>query len=383
MHVPKELVARMVAFRRDLHRHPELSGEEERTAQAIIAALHELGIEGRRVGMGVVADIHGPEPLIALRADTDALPIHEQTGLSFASENPGIMHACGHDGHASMLVGAAALLLANRPPTAVRLIWQSAEETGKGAQKIIDAGGLEGVAAIFGGHLDRRYPAGTLAISEGAVNASTDEFYITVRGKGGHGARPHTAKDALMAGALMVTALQTIVSREVDPGQPAVVTVGSFQAGSRPNVIAGSARFTGTARAHDHGVRSLLLSAIERQVRAIAVAQGVEVDVDIQRCSPPVRNPAFGVALARDAASAVGATAVPFDVTNMGGEDFSRYLGLVPGCYIRMGASPGEDSHPAHSDKFDFDEAALPIGAAWLAQVARLAGEALVEPTRS
>ncbi|MCO4745702.1 MAG: amidohydrolase [Proteobacteria bacterium] len=374
--VSAELVARMVAFRRDLHRHPELSGEEERTAGQVVAALAELGVESRRVGTGVVADLPGPGPVIALRADTDALPIEEETGLPFASTHHGVMHACGHDGHASMLLGATALLLENPAPTAIRLIWQPAEETGLGAQQLIDAGVLDGVAAIFGGHLDRRYPAGTLAISEGAVNASTDEFFITVRGKGGHGARPHTAKDALVAGALMVTALQTVVSREVDPGEPAVVTVGSFQAGVRPNVIAGTARLSGTARAQDHHVRAHLLEAIERQVRGIAATQGVEVDVDIQRCSPPLRNPAEGVAVSWQAAEAVGADPVPFDVVNMGGEDFARYLLEVPGCYIRIGASPGPDSHPAHSGLFDFDEAAMPIGAKWFAEVGRLAGAA-------
>ncbi|TNE84524.1 MAG: amidohydrolase [Deltaproteobacteria bacterium] len=362
----------MVAFRRDLHQHPELSGEEQRTAEAVVAALAELGIEGRRVGAtGVIADLPGPGPVVAIRADTDALPIHEDTGLSFASVNAGVMHACGHDGHSAMLLGAAALLLENPAPTAVRLIFQPAEETGDGAQSMIDAGALDGVCAIFGGHLDRSYPAGTLAISEGAVNASTDEFTLTLKGKGGHGARPHTAKDALLAGAVLVTTLQTVVSREIDPGQPAVITVGSFHAGNRPNVIAGSAVLEGTARAHDHGVREALLAAIERQARAVAAAQGVEVDVDIRRCTPPLRNPADGAALAWQIAEAVGATPVPFDVTNMGGEDFARYLLHVPGCYIRIGGDPGGESHPAHSSRFDFDEAALPHGAAWLAECAR------------
>lgn len=372
MHVPEDLVARMVAFRRDLHRFPELSGEEERTAGAILAALAELGIEGRRVaGTGVVADLAGAGPIVALRADTDALPIHEDTGLAFASTHPGVMHACGHDGHSSMLLGAAALLKSRPAPHGIRLIWQPAEETGAGAKQLIEEGVLDGVCSIFGGHIDRRYPAGTLAISEGAVNASTDEFYLTFRGQGGHGARPHTAKDALLAGALMVTALQSIVSREIDPGQPAVVTVGSFAAGNRPNVIAGKAGLSGTARAHDHAVRETLLASIERQARAIAAAQGVEVDVDIRRCTPPLRNPAVGVSLAREAAMAAGARPVPFDVVNMGGEDFARFLLEVPGCYARIGASPGEQSHPAHSSRFDFDEAALPFGAAWLAECGR------------
>ena len=341
MAVPATLRARMVALRRELHRFPELSGEEHATAERIAAALGALGLRPRRVaGTGLVVDLPGPGPIVAIRADTDALPIEEKTGLPFASEHPGVMHACGHDGHSSMLLGAAALLLEHPSPTAVRLIWQPAEETGGGALAMIEEGVLDEVCAIFGGHLDRAFPAGTLAISEGAVNASTDEFSVSVRGQGGHGSRPHTARDALVAGVLMVSSLQTIVSREIDPGQPAVVTVGAFHAGSRPNVIAGTATFCGTARAHDHGVRDALLAAIDRQVRAIALAQGVEVDIEITRGSPPLRNPSSGATLARQAALAVGATPVPFDTTNMGGEDFAQYLLHVPGCYVRIGGAP-------------------------------------------
>lgn len=362
----------MVAFRRDLHRHPELSGQEQRTAEAVVAALADLGIAGRRLGKtGVVADLPGPGPVVAIRADMDALPIEEATGLSFASVHPGVMHACGHDGHSAMLLGAAALLVRDPAPTAVRLIFQPAEETGLGAAELIACGVLDGVCAIFGGHLDRQYPAGTLAIGVGAVNASTDEFTLTVRGRGGHGARPHTAKDALLAGAVLVTTLQSIVSREVEPGQPAVVTVGSFHAGNRPNVIAGEAVLEGTIRAHHPDVRDLLAASVARQAEAVARAQGVEVDVDIRRCTPALRNPPEGAALAWEVAETIGATPVRFEVTNMGGEDFARYLEQVPGCYIRIGGDPGEGSHPAHSSRFDFDEAAMASGAAWLAECAR------------
>jgi amidohydrolase len=371
--VPSRLFERMVALRRDLHQHPELSGEEHRTAGVLLAALSDLGIDGRRVGeTGVVADLPGPGPMVALRADTDALPIHETTDLPFSSVNPGVMHACGHDGHSAMLLGAAALLVEQPAPTAVRLIFQPAEETGRGARDLIDQGVLDGVCAIFGGHLDRRYDAGTLAISPGAVNASTDEFTLTLRGKGGHGARPHTARDALLAGSLLVTSLQSVVSRVIDPGQPAVVTVGSFHAGNRPNVIAGEAVLEGTLRAHHPEVREQLSEAVTRQAKAVAASQGVEVEVDIRRCTPALRNPEAGAALAWEAAERVGATPVRFDVTNMGGEDFARYLERIPGCYIRIGGKPGGVSHPAHSPGFDFDEAAMAFGAAWLAECGRL-----------
>lgn len=381
-YVPPAVFERMVALRRDLHRHPELSWKEERTAQQIAAALEGLGLAVRRVaGTGLIVELPGAAegPIVALRADTDALPVHEETGLPFASEREGIMHACGHDGHSSMLLGAAELLLSGPPPPCpVRLLWQPAEEKGAGASALIEAGALEGVGMIFGGHLDRRFPAGTLIVSEGPVNASTDTFRVEIEGQQGHGARPHETLDAIVAGSLLVTSLQTVVSREVNPAHPSVLTVGTFEAGTAANVIAGHAVLEGTIRAQDPEVRAHLAASLRRIGQAIGTLHGAKVTVTVHTGTPPVINPPGPTALARQAAQEVAEEVIPLPTANMGGEDFAYYLEQVPGCYIRYGGKvPGRESFPAHSSQFDFDEAALGCGAAWLARVAVVAGEHL------
>jgi len=351
----------------------------------IADALRGLGLDPTVgvAGTGVIADLPGQRagPLIALRADTDALPVHEETGLDFASIHEGVMHACGHDGHTSMLVGAAEMLLADPPPLPVRLLFQPAEEKGIGAVHMIDDGALDGVAMIFGGHLDRHYPPGTLVVTDGPVNASTDTFSIQITGQQGHGARPHEAIDAVVIGSLLVTALQTVVSREIDPARPSVVTVGRFSAGSAANVIAGRALLEGTIRAQHPDTRAHLCSSIERIANAIGALHGAHVEVKVNIGTPPVINLPEPTALARLAAiDVVGAERVDvLHTANMGGEDFAYYLAHVPGCYIRYGAQvPGRESFPAHSSRFDIHEDALPIGAAWFDRVARVAGAKLV-----
>ncbi len=378
------LFERIVTLRRDLHRHPELSWQEERTGQRIAQELEALGLDYRRVaGHGLVADIegtHADAPMVALRADMDALPIHEETGLPFASDTPGVMHACGHDGHSSILVGAASLLVENPPPVGVRLLWQPAEETADGARAMIAEDVLDGVGVIFGGHLDRHYPPGVLVISPGAVNASTDEFTIHIQGQQGHGARPHEALDAVVVGSLLVTSLQTIVSREVDPSHPSVISVGSFQAGSAPNVIAGRATLEGTIRSQESAVRDHLHHSLRRICDAISTLHGAVIDIDIDRRTPALINAPHLVELATDAArDVVGDQRITeLHTVNMGGEDFAHYLKHVPGCYIRYGAQvPGRESFPAHSSQFDIHEEALATGAAWLNAVARRAGHRL------
>ena len=377
--LPDAIVERMVALRRDVHRHPELSGEEHRTAEKIEDQLRQLGLEPQRLAnTGVIADVPGRTegPMVALRADTDALPVHEETGLPFRSVHEGVMHACGHDGHTSMLVGAAAMLLAEPPPHDVRLLFQPSEEHGTGAVAMIDAGALDGVAMIFGGHVDRHYPPGVLAVTAGPVNASTDTFHVEIEGRAGHGARPHEAVDAIVVGALLVTALQTIVSREVDPARPSVVTIGRFDAGTANNVIAGRAVLEGTIRAQHPEVRERLSRSIERIARAVGQLHGAQVDVAVRRGTPPLINEADMAALARTAAiDVVGEDNVcELHTANMGGEDFSYYLQHIPGCYIRYGAQvAGRESFPAHSGQFDIHEDALSVGAAWLDRIARTA----------
>lgn len=376
----------LVGIRRDLHRHPELSWQERRTSERVRGALQQLGLEPRRVSeTGVVVDLPGPAgaPVIALRADLDALPIHEETGLPFASINQGVMHACGHDGHASMLLGAANLL--RREPTRpapVRLIFQPAEELGSGASAMIDQGVLDGVGMIFGGHLDRHYPTGTLVVTDGVVNASTDSFRILINGRGGHAARPHEAVDAVVVGSLLVMAIQTIVSREVNPAFPSVVSVGRFDAGSASNVIAASAVLEGTIRAQHHAVRNHLEKSIQRIAESVARLHGADTEVCFSEGAPPLENLPEPTFYARTAARRVvgDQNVVELEHANLGAEDFSRFVERVPGCYIRFGARvSGREGFPAHSSKFDFDEDALLLGAAWFAEVAKSAGRALAE----
>lgn len=380
--VPQGLYDRLVALRRELHRYPELSWQEARTAGVIAKFLHGLDIQHRTnvAGHGVVAEIPGAPkvPCVVLRADTDALPIQEETGLEFASVHDGVMHACGHDGHTTMLLGAAVLIAQEKDlPAPVRLVFQPAEEKGTGAIAMIKEGVLEGAGVIFGGHLDRHYHPGTIVVSEGPVNASSDNFTIEIIGQGAHGARPHESIDAVVVGSLMIMALQTIVSREVDPARPSVVSVGQFHAGTAPNVIAGQARLEGTVRAQDPSVRQQLLSSVRRIAESIAQLHGAKIHVMLTEGTPPLINAPEMADLARSAAiEAVGETNVlPLKTANMGAEDFSYYLEKIPGAYVRFGSQvPGREGYPAHSSKFDFDEEALAVGAAYYAAVAKIAG---------
>lgn len=378
------VVDRMVAMRRDLHRYPELSWQEHRTAERICMALDRLGICWRRVlETGVVADLPGPPgiPTVALRADIDALPIREETGLPFASENDGIMHACGHDGHTSMLLAAGELLLRDsQRPAPVRLIFEPAEEQGAGARAMIEEGVLDGVAVVFGGHLDRHFPTGTLVITDGPVSACTDYFLIRIAGRGGHAARPHEAVDAVVVGSLVVTAVQTIVSREIDPSHPSIVTVGRFESGTAANVIAGQAELEGTIRSQDPEVRARLMRSLRRIAESIGQLHQAELEVDIRNGTPAVINHPRAAAIGRRAASEIVSAdrLTRLERANMGGEDFAYFAQRIPGCYVRFGARlAGREGFPAHSSRFDFDEAALPIGAAWLVAVAHHAGLAL------
>jgi|CXWL01.1.fsa_nt_gi hippurate hydrolase len=383
--IHQDLYQRLVSLRRVLHQYPELSWQETQTAAVIAKFLQGLGIPCRTnvAGTGVIADIPGKAgvPCVVLRADTDALPIQEETGLEFASIHDGVMHACGHDGHTTMVLGAAALLVEEQDlPAPVRLIFQPAEEQGAGAIAMIKAGALEGAGLIFGGHLDRHYRPGTIVVSEGPVNASSDNFSIEIIGQGAHGARPHESIDAVVVGSLMVMALQTIVSREVDPARPSVVSIGLFQAGSAPNVIAGQAKLEGTVRAQDKEVRHQLCTSVKRIAESIAQLHGATIQVSIKEGTPPLINSPDMTVLLREAARlTVGdANVLPLKTANMGGEDFSYYLEHIPGAYVRFGGQvPGREGFPAHSSKFDFDEQALAVGAAFFRTLAKVAGKRL------
>lgn len=385
--VDREVFERMVAVRREIHRHPELGFGERRTAARVAARLDEIGIAWRgAAGTGLIADLPGPDgvPRVALRADLDGLPIRERTGLEFASEVDGLMHACAHDGHTAMLLGAAEILSRDSLPAPVRLLFQPAEELGEGALRMIEDGALDEVGLVFGGHIDPHFETGVLAVTRGTVNASVDTFRIVISGREGHAARPHEGLDAVVVGSMLVMALQTIVAREVAPAEPSVVTVGKFAAGRAANVIAGRAELEGTIRAHGESTRDHLIRSVERIAESTAAVHGAALEMEFVEGAPVLVNEGRPWELARAAAvTVVGEERVTWMKTpNMGGEDFSHYLRGVPGCYIRFGGRGGDrTSFPAHSSQFDFDETTLAIGAAWFANVARAAGRALAGET--
>jgi amidohydrolase len=292
--VDATVVQRMVELRRAIHKRPELAFEEKETAALIMGELDGLGIpytyEGE--GSGVIGrlEVDPNLPTIALRADMDALPGAENTDLPFASTIEDKMHACGHDAHVAMVLGAAHLLVKHAPGINVRFIFQPAEERGGGARTVISAGALEGVDAIFGGHVTHHYRVGEIMVSAGTITAQSDRFAIDVHGRGGHGARPHEATDAIVITGLLITALQTLVSREIDPVHPSVVTIGRVEAGSAPNVIAETAHLEGSIRTTRTDVRDQLHDGIRRMARAFGELHNAALDVSIDMGYPPVIN---------------------------------------------------------------------------------------------
>jgi len=373
--------ADLVAIRRDLHRHPELSGQEHRTAGIVAERLGSLGLEvlAGVGGTGVVGLLRGsrPGPCVALRADMDALPIQEETGAPYASEVPGVMHACGHDVHTACLLGAAGLLagLRDRPAGSVKFLFQPAEEDDRGAKAMLAAGALDDPApiAICGLHTFPRLAAGQVGITDGPLMAGIDTLRITVRGAAGHGAAPHRGVDAIVAAASAVVGLQHIVSRRLDPQEPAVVTIGTFHAGVAPNILAPSAELTGTVRWMHAESRERLPALIRETVTAICRAHGAEAEVAYERTLPPVVNdPAVADRARAAAVRLLGPDAVRPAERTMGGDDFALYLERVPGCYLWLGTGdPARGlTHDWHAPRYDVDERALAVGAALLAEIA-------------
>lgn len=379
-----DVAERLRTLRRTMHAHPELAFNETATADRLIAGLTDLGVADiQRIGKtGVVGRVPGRRrdaPVVAVRGDIDALPIQEATNLPFASTVPGVMHACGHDMHAAWAVGAAALLAREPAEGDVLVVLQPAEEIGKGALSILESGVLDDVRAIFGGHVDRRFEVGQIVADEGPLAASADTFEIELIGVGAHAARPHESRDPIVAAAGIVTALQTIVARRLNPATPGVVTIGTINAGSAPNVIPDRARLSGTVRAVEPVSRQMMLEEVKRVAETVASGYGVEARVTLDRGTPPIVNPSGPTAMARQAAeSVVGAgNIVPLGFLNLAGEDFAHYMEKIPGCFMRIGArEPGGAVIPAHAPTFYPAEESLFVGAAVLAESARVASAA-------
>ncbi len=380
--IAADIEQKIVAIREELHRYPELSWQEERTARVVCRVLDEHNISYRSgvAKTGVIAEIPGElnGPFIALRADMDALPIKEQTALPFASAVEGVMHACGHDGHVSMLLGAAIELSGgNRPPLPVRLLFQPAEEIGEGAQQMIREGALDGVTAIFGGHLDCNYPSGTVVVDEGVVSAAYDTFTITITGRSSHASRPQEAIDALVVGSATVMAIEELMAGWAGRTPSAVVAIGSFHSGTAPNVVAGSALLKGSMRTLSSSAREELKASIASTVESVAASHGAFVQIDFMEMAPSMQNDPDITELARRTAiESIGEKQLlEMKEVNMSSEDFSYFQELVPGCYVRFGAqTEGDGSTIAHCGLFEFNPGALAVGATFFATAARNAG---------
>ena len=367
---------KLVALRRDIHREPELGFDTEMTAGKVLAALEglPLDVETGVARNGIVATLEGEGdgPTVALRADMDALPILEDTGLPFASETEGKMHACGHDGHTTMLVGAAHALsgLRDRLGGNVKFIFQPAEEGGGGGKVMVDEGVANGVSSIFALHLWPGLPFGKIATKAGPIMAAADAFEMEVRAMGSHGAMPHLGSDAIAIAAQIVTALQTIVSREVDPVEPAVLTVGEIGAGTAFNVIPDRAHLGGTVRTLNADLREKMPGRMEELARGIARGMRGDIDLDYTFSYPITVNDEAAANLALDVAEDLigGESVLELPSPSMGAEDFSYFLQSLPGAFIWLGI--GEDASGLHTPKFAFDEDILPRGSALLAALA-------------
>lgn len=371
----------LVATRRDIHAHPELGNQEQRTPALIAAVMRELDLEvqERVGGTGVVALLRGayPGPTLALRADMDALPLHEEADRPYRSCVPGVMHACGHDGHVAMALGAAKVLadLRGELHGNVKFLFQPAEETYGGASEMIAAGCLTNapaVDAVFGLHLWPDGDVGELRLRAGPIMASSDALRIAVQGKGGHASEPHECIDPVPVAAHIITQLQTLVTRGFDAKSPVVISITYLQAGTAFNVIPAEAVLAGTVRTVDPSVRAALPARIEALAQHTAAAFGASAEVAYVHGSGVVVNDVgFTDFVRRTISAARGAAAVrelPYAI--MGAEDFGAYLERVPGAFAFLGARPShQEAFPCHHPQFDIDESALPIGVEILSTV--------------
>jgi len=378
----KSYADELVALRRDIHAHPELSWQETRTTGLVRDRLVAAGLQPSvlATGTGVVCDVGEGDQIVALRADIDALPLVDRKDVSYASTVHGVCHACGHDLHTAAVLGAG-LVLADlaregQLPGRVRLLFQPAEESPRsGARAIVDSGGVDGVKRIFALHCDPRTAVGQVGLREGAITASADQVHVRLTGRGGHTARPHLTGDLVFALAKVATELPAALSRRVDPRASLSVVWGRIEAGKAPNAIPAEGEIEGTLRCLDQAAWESAQELVEDLVRAIVAPYGLRAEVSYDRNVPPVENEATSIAIL---AAAVSATEGPESVVtterSLGGEDFSWYLGDIPGALARLGVRPAQASVEVdlHQGLFDADERAISIGARVLAAAALL-----------
>ncbi len=370
----QDLQPQLVQWRRQFHRFPELGFQERLTAEFISETLTNLGISHQsgiaKTGIVAIIDSGRPGPVLGIRADIDALPVTEENDVSYRSQHLGIMHACGHDGHTAIALGVAIYLSQHRQSFRgqVKIIFQPAEEGPGGAKPMIEAGVLQNpkVDAILGLHLWNNLPVGTVGVRSGALMAAVECFNCTILGRGGHGAMPHQTVDSIVVGAQIITALQSIVARNINPLESAVVTVGEFRAGTALNVIADRAKMQGTVRYFDPKFAGYFSQRIESIIQGICSAYRASYEFNYTYLYPPVINDAAMAELVRSVAAGVLETPIGVvpDCQTMGGEDMSFFLQEVPGCYFFLGSANGDRGldFPHHHPRFNFDETVLAVG---------------------
>ncbi len=372
----RAILDRLVELRRAIHRHPELGFQEVRTAQLVAETLRGLGLGAQTglAGTGVVGYLGQGRPCIAIRADMDALPIAELNEVPYRSQVPGMMHACGHDAHTAMALGAAMLLAGRQLPGQVRFVFQPSEEKCdehgvSGAARLIEAGALEGVDAVIAQHVDPGTASGSICISPGPMGATEDTFRATVRGRGCHGASPDSGLDAVYLTSLVLPAVYGVVARFIDPIKPAVISVGAIHAGTEPNIIPEEVQLAGTIRSYDDVVRQELHAHLRRALDVVG-AFGGEYELHIEEvCLSQVNDAAVSDLIRRTAIDLLGEEHVLPAGPSMGAEDFGYMTRKVPGAMFALGTQRA-GCGPIHSPHFDIDEDALAVGAGLLAEVA-------------
>lgn len=373
----QEMQGRLVGWRRAIHMHPELGFQEARTAALVADVLTSLGYRARTgVGRtGVVGERGEGSPIVAVRADMDALPLQEANDVPYASTVPGVMHACGHDAHTAIALGVATLLAEEEFPGTIRLLFQPAEEVSddeglSGAPRMVEDGAMEGVDAVLALHVHGGSPVGEISLDAGPVSAGVDSFWVTISGQGGHGAYPHRGVDPIFIAGHAILALNGIVSRRLNPFDPAVISLGSIHGGRARNVIPDRVEITGTIRYQSPEVQTQIHAEIDRALN-VARALGGDYDLKIRTGALPMINDVRIVGMLRQVATdLLGAEQIKPKEKGMGAEDFGLFTSLAPGAMFRLGCRLDGDERSAHNPNFDLDERCLPVGAAILAEAA-------------